>query len=470
MTKRYFFSHILFVLFCFLLKANIFAQTNPDIGEKKYIATDLMELFDEASKEWIEAQQFDFLQKVRVNDKPLSKFTGYIIAEKNGKKGLLNLEGELVLPIAYKNIQYQTERDDLVSIWKVENELGLIGLLSHERDTIIPIDCERIWFDKKEEDYNAEIKGKQFTYNLYGELIGDPKQLYPQIGAVNGRPIYRAKYAGKWGLMLVTGELLLPFEYTDVSAFYDKPDLYKVEHPEKGIALLNNAFEVVFPFSKYADLQHSKIVLEKLGEWPAPILFKREAADTRFSRINMEGQVLSSPSFLNPASLIVVDSVVFEVPGRNQLLIKNLDGSLIVKDTLKHCFEMSTSLSNRSALREFNYRVLMNAENKCAVIDCTNQKIITPFMFDRVYDDVGDYEHPIRFFCGKLNGKYVIFDLDGNFLTKKEFTEVYRYSKVFFKVPNLKKVAEKYNYLSFGMKDEKGNYYVIANDKLIKVK
>ena len=161
-----------------------------------------------------------------INDKNEELFTGYdkvesienfdskqnlwyeknlLRVQKNGKYGLIDLDGKTVL-----NVEY----DSILALKSVEENLkisknGKYGIVNNQGQIIVPIEYSDVQVLK--EGYSNEYKiidenGKQGIISTSGTIIVNPQ--YDEIKYINSNEIYSAKIDNKWNLINKKGEVL----------------------------------------------------------------------------------------------------------------------------------------------------------------------------------------------------------------------------------------------------------------------
>ena len=161
-----------------------------------------------------------------INDKNEELFTGYdkvesienfdskqnlwyeknlLRVQKNGKYGLIDLDGKTVL-----NVEY----DSILALKSVEENLkisknGKYGIVNNQGQIIVPIEYSDVQVLK--EGYSNEYKiidenGKQGIISTSGTIIVNPQ--YDEIKYINSNEIYSAKIDNKWNLINKKGEIL----------------------------------------------------------------------------------------------------------------------------------------------------------------------------------------------------------------------------------------------------------------------
>lgn len=153
------------------------------------------------------------------------RFTeGFVGAKKDGKWGFVDSEGKTVVPFAYQGCgSYQNG----VTAVRVN---GLWGIIDRKGDTVVPIK----WLNLKwETSATPEYYFAQNTDSLYYYYdVAQGKTLWPaqgkgfnKIEVFNGRSYVQAMQDGKWGAVLRSGEVKVPFAFTrkgsvDKAVFY----------------------------------------------------------------------------------------------------------------------------------------------------------------------------------------------------------------------------------------------------------
>lgn len=181
--------------------------------------------------------------------------SGYAIVQKGNQYGIINAEGELVLPCIYPLIEhpareYQGYYDEFYI-----HKNGKVGLFSkHARpltgisyDSFQVISCYR-----NEEEHVMFVAEKNNRYGLIGD---DGKMILPEeydeIRDFESDQYAIAIKNGLYGLLDCKGEVKLPFEYKDIISH--RKDNYVVEKKGRFGVISKNSLDWLIP-PNYEDL------------------------------------------------------------------------------------------------------------------------------------------------------------------------------------------------------------------------
>lgn len=146
---------------------------------------------------------------------PMSN-TEYIVAGKNGKFGLISLEGEKVVPFIYDSISatvgYRSKRDEEVEVF-IAGLKGKYGLINQENKILLPIAYDSItnWIEYGPNGHYIK-NGEKFGFvNLRGKVMF-PCQ-YDKIVYDMHIEKFRVSKNGKIGLVDNENNVFLPFYY-----------------------------------------------------------------------------------------------------------------------------------------------------------------------------------------------------------------------------------------------------------------
>lgn len=178
------------------------------------------------------------------------------------KAGLVDMWGTEVLSKTYSRLKVM----DNGLIWKVEN--GRIGVMDRKENIIIPIEYEAITeftnsiaLVRKDGKYGMmNDKGKVVIPVIYDALYEDnPNLLQEHIQKMDSDIIKQglipAKYGGKegkWGMINLVGEIVIPFKYDKIGFFVNKVAVVRNNYDENEgeCGLINIKGELVLPMEK----------------------------------------------------------------------------------------------------------------------------------------------------------------------------------------------------------------------------
>lgn len=133
---------------------------------------------------------------------------GYLGVEENGKRGIVDIQGKVLVPIEYDDVW-------LASAGILVKQEGLWGLLDHKGKVVIPLVYDAMEFNgdlirvKKKESWGVlDHSGKEVLAPKYEELILDHRNPPIQYG--------RVQENGKMRLINLNGEYLIKTTYDEV--------------------------------------------------------------------------------------------------------------------------------------------------------------------------------------------------------------------------------------------------------------
>lgn len=144
---------------------------------------------------------------------------GMIIVTKNGKKGLYNHKGELVIPIKYDDIVQPSDKSQMYSVCNA----GKWGVINKKEEIIIPIEYDGVSLISSGYMYSVCKVGKWGIINKKGENI--TPFIYDTIdkdgfGFACGRlPVCRN---GKWGFINRNGREVIKCIYDEIYQFFEE--------------------------------------------------------------------------------------------------------------------------------------------------------------------------------------------------------------------------------------------------------
>ncbi len=158
---------------------------------------------------------------------------------KNGKWGLIDLDGNTVLEAEYDEITSLKSVDDNLLVKKD----GKVGVVNNIGQIIVPIEYSDVKLLKegyKNEYAIVDENGNTGVISTSGTIIMEPQ--YKEIKYINSTEVYAAKIDEKWNLINKKGEVVNN-SYTDYT--YTKGDYVIVKQGEKyGIITLDGEVKI----------------------------------------------------------------------------------------------------------------------------------------------------------------------------------------------------------------------------------
>nr|WP_169932830.1 WG repeat-containing protein [Nonlabens sp. Ci31] len=200
-------------------------------------------------------------------------FRNYLaIVAKNGKYGIIDTLGNVILPIKYDFIEHPTEysnESDLFAVKKGKN----IQLLSKSANPITDFDIKEFEWDS----YKNEISHQRYflTTKSNGMVgtVSDKGNVeipfeYLKIEPFDGKKVTYAKQNGKYGLIDYKGKVILPFKYDN--AYSQKLTKHFVFKEVDKVGILDEMGKQIVSFS-YQDItpvhydRNNKFIVQQNG-------------------------------------------------------------------------------------------------------------------------------------------------------------------------------------------------------------
>ncbi|GLB47883.1 WG repeat-containing protein [Neptunitalea lumnitzerae] len=139
----------------------------------------------------------------------------YPIAIQNGKVGLLNLQGEVLIPFKYNGITKHNNND-----YFTYKDNNLLGIYFRKTNTYIPAKYQKIQ-QKGQDNFIVSENGKYgvLDYKTGAELIPSKYKRITIYGS-KSNPIYEVKINHKYGFIDANGKMILEPEYDAISKIY----------------------------------------------------------------------------------------------------------------------------------------------------------------------------------------------------------------------------------------------------------
>lgn len=177
--------------------------------------------------------------------------SGFTKVSKNGRWGLINRTGSIVVPLTYNEIDPRNDMDQFSNsvVTAVKNDK--YGVLNISGEIVIPFnfDYGRVYANGiiEMQDYKEDVK--MTIFESTGKVIA-PAGQYDYIHDVSGDLIY-VEYGEKVGAIDITGKEIVPFIYTGVRE--TKNGLATVISDDKS-AVINQSGKVILPLDSYGNI------------------------------------------------------------------------------------------------------------------------------------------------------------------------------------------------------------------------
>ena len=148
-------------------------------------------------------------------------FRNYLgIVAKNGKYGIIDTLGNVILPIKYDFIEHPSEYSNISDLFMIKKG-GKFQLLNSKASPLTDFDIKEFEWDsyKGKESYQRYFvltKSDGMTGTISEKGIKEIPFDYQKIEPFDGRSVTYAKKDGKFGLIDYSGNLKYPFEFNEV--------------------------------------------------------------------------------------------------------------------------------------------------------------------------------------------------------------------------------------------------------------
>lgn len=137
------------------------------------------------------------------------KYDGYIIVEKERKKGIIYSDGKIMVPLLYDNVYEFNE--DLATVYLNSK----YGAIDKNGTVVIPLIYDEL--NIKNGFAKVILNGKCGLVSKTGKLLIPAKyEDLDYLGTFADFSTYAAKLNNKWGLINTNGALLIPFIYEEI--------------------------------------------------------------------------------------------------------------------------------------------------------------------------------------------------------------------------------------------------------------
>lgn len=175
-----------------------------------------------------------------------------IVKDTNGKYGIVDGNGNEILGIKYKNIEYDeytnsfkvTDSYGKIGVWKIENDT-VIQKVSNSYDSIELIDKEKqLYLISSSAQYGVITFEEQFILGIGYDKIGiDLTKFDVENRYIMYNELIPVQKDGKWGIFNLNGENIVPIEYEELGCEISKVSKQKnlkniLMVPEYGLIVL----------------------------------------------------------------------------------------------------------------------------------------------------------------------------------------------------------------------------------------
>lgn len=165
-------------------------------------------------------------------DSIFKSYAGYYVVKSQGKFGLINTSGELMIPVIYENLSYEGFVGKYLFLFKKGESHGFVSAEGEEvfvsEANVLSLVGNKVVVEKK---------GKQGLYDLAGEEIFRMK--YDEVKTFDGVSSHIGLRRKSWALARTDGSLLTEYVYNEIKALQE----YFVVRDNVGYGVLNNGGE-----------------------------------------------------------------------------------------------------------------------------------------------------------------------------------------------------------------------------------
>ena len=335
---------------------------------------------------------------------------------KNGKYGIINLDGTEILNCDYESIDTLKGVNNSIVIKKD----GALGLVNNRGDRIIETQYQEIQPLNVNYENGYIVKGSN---NKYGIIAPSKEQIleckYDEIKHICGNDLYVVKENGKWKITNKAADKTLEVNYEDITYLTDEVFVIK-SNGKFGIVAMDKSEKVKPEYQKldyafsdnYIAQKDNKFgVINSNGE----ILVQFEYDDLIF---NKDADCLVGKKNDNENVFLIDRNLEVKVTGKNMTL-HNGYIRINVNDEYKFYNLKFEEKNNREVFANNTLYVAKN-EGKYGLVNKDGTLVVK-----YQYDDITE-QNPYGYVAIKKDGKWGIIDQYGNIVvdTKYEFTDI----------------------------------------------
>lgn len=170
----------------------------------------------------------------------LKGVTENIIVSKEGKVGLVNAKGQTIIKTEYSSIK--TLEEGYKSEYLVQNTDGKYGVISTSGSNVLETKYEEIKYLKSNETYAVKLDGKLLLINSKGETLQESEG--EEYIFAKGENVIVSK-DGKYGVEKLAGEAVIPFDYENLEYVFS---IYYIAKKDGKYGVININNETVKDF------------------------------------------------------------------------------------------------------------------------------------------------------------------------------------------------------------------------------
>lgn len=393
-------------------------------------------------------------------------------AQKEDKWGIIDVNGNEIVPLIYKDIQIISR--ELFKVAITENIYGFFstitghknkwGLIGKENNVIVPLEFEKIedfkneiakamkyekWgilgvhgntiipYDYDEIELFEDGVAKAKKYGRWSKINEKNEELYTFTPLENGLIIYKSDFLDAYGIMDSQHNPKTPPHFSIIKEFHDGVALVK-ERGSWGKWGLVDSFgnELTgFKFDELREFQEEKAIAKKDNYWGAinksgkcvvPFRFSemRDFASGKAWAYSENAGEYGGWCLINGRGTVLKSSTPYDIDELEEFV----DGKAIAYGYDEH-HEKHYGVVSQSGniIVPFDYDYLLLTENnliiaglehKCGVLTLEGS-IILPFDFDYIEEPI--YQGKA---IAKLRGKVGVIDISGNVVIPFEFDQI----------------------------------------------
>ncbi|THU41267.1 WG repeat-containing protein [Niastella caeni] len=349
----------------------------------------------------------------------------YYIVSKNGRFGVINAQNESIIPFEYDNISKQYNANVYLEVTK-SGKSGLMNFVS--RKEVIPVMYDRIHVQSA--NLVMVRKGNLNTlFNLTGEKA--LSNWYTQLDVINDNELAIAELYGKKGLIGMDDRKIIPLEYDVLNRMrsgYASRSLFIAAKGGK-YGLLGADGKVALPlqYDMISSISNDMICVSKNnkkgilmidGKVVIPVEYDDLTDGDKYFLVkknNKYGVIARDGNTILPVEYDALNRISIADSYNSPYLVgakngkKGMVDGVTGKARIEFIYDdlIGTRRNSYSSTESFNNSIIAVKNNKYGVIEM-NGEVALPF----VYDDL-QYLNSFLVIAGK-NGKYGVVDIYNN--------------------------------------------------------
>lgn len=378
-----------------------------------------------------------------------------ILISKDGKYGFVS-NGQLTIPLEYDEINVgrkaRSRKKDNIITWNSHlgvNQMlvskgGKFGLISSTGEVIVPVDCDKIKYDKLRRFYYLTKDRKQGAY-LPGRKKFIPIE-YDRIYLDGTRYITLTKDR-KQGILNYNLETIVPFEYDKVRLMGSNKGFRVIKNKKQGWLDKNGKELIPVQYDKIDDFYQSGFsgfykvtmgdstgVIDASGKVIVPVIYKYVFIEEQFftgmseekklGLINKQGKVVLPNEYDYINSTVTKGSKVIEIRkgDKKGLIGENEKIVLPVNNKTINYLHNSELLFNPRTSNKGAYLHIVNEKGKSAIFDEYTMQLVVPFAYDNILQKFETSE--VTYFIAQKGKKYGVIDHKNTVIVPFEYSHL----------------------------------------------